>query len=235
MSDDAFPNAEEIFRDALSIPDPAPTLLNLIKEHPTYPAVSDLLFYYTEVAGEQPSRANALATALITVRDAPDAPIIQANGLAGLFSRKLADLHSRGFELDDDAKEFGPSNAFLTTSLLSGLSFKHKLTSSSDQYGNIVDGLDAVAGSSAYNPEVLVVGACIQLLTAGSSIIPAATSYIKSVDEVVSKLKAQKSAGTVKDQNAQKLLELTISHAANGFQSANDIDNAWGLLFPAEA
>ncbi|KAF8973566.1 hypothetical protein BDZ97DRAFT_1751597 [Flammula alnicola] len=234
MSDDAFPIAEQIFRDALALPDPAPALLDLIKAHPTYAAVSDLLVSLTDVVEETPSRAEVLSIALVTVRDSPDAPTINGDTLVALFSRKLADLLSRGFELDDDAKTFAPTNRYLATSLLSGLAFKYGLTSSPDQYGNITNGLDARPDPSAYNSEVLVVGACIQLLTNGSGIIPAATSYIKSVDEVVLKLKAQKSAATVKDPNALKLLELAISHAESGFQKANDVDNVWEILFPPQ-
>jgi hypothetical protein len=53
--------------------------------------------------------------------------------------------------LDKGTKILGPTNIFLSNSLLSGLSFKYNITSSPDQYGAIVDGLDAT--------EVLVIGA----------------------------------------------------------------------------
>src|SRR6266545_3084542 len=48
MSDEAFPNAERLFQQAFSATDPAPLLLQLLKEYPTYPAVRDLVVYYTE-------------------------------------------------------------------------------------------------------------------------------------------------------------------------------------------
>ena len=47
-SDEAFPNAEHIFKQAFAAQDPAPHLLHILKEHPTYPAIYDLVFHYTE-------------------------------------------------------------------------------------------------------------------------------------------------------------------------------------------
>jgi hypothetical protein len=46
MFDNAFPNSEQLFRDTFSLSDPVPELLKLIREHPVYPAVSDMLFVY---------------------------------------------------------------------------------------------------------------------------------------------------------------------------------------------
>jgi hypothetical protein len=98
MSNDAFPNAEQLFRDAFSLPNPAPELLKLIKAHPTYAAAMNILVHYTAVVQGNPSRANASALALVAVRDSPDAPVINDDTLDDLFSRELADLHSRGFD-----------------------------------------------------------------------------------------------------------------------------------------
>jgi hypothetical protein len=205
MSDDeAFPHSEQIFRDAFSLSDPAPELLKLIMEHPTYPAVADMLFVYTCITEENPSRANVLASALVALRDSPNAPKIWVYSLAETIYTTLADLHPRGFELDKESRILGPTNTFLTNSLISGLSFKYNLTTSGDQYGAIVDGLDAKGRSST--SEVLVVGACIQLLTAGSA--SATKVYFPSANEVATKLKAQQVAGTVRDANGAKLLEV---------------------------
>ena len=206
----SFPNAEKLFRDAFSLPDPAPKLLELIMAHPTFAAVVDLLDYYTAFVQEHPSRANALALALVAVRDSPDAPLIDGCTLFDLFYRELADLHSLGFYSMDnphnDNKNFVPTNTFLLTSLLSGLSIKYDLTDSSDQYGNIWESLDAKHESST--SEVRVIGACIQLLTSGSIIIQRSKQYIQSAQEATTKLKAQKSKRTVKDSNALQLLEV---------------------------
>jgi hypothetical protein len=214
MSNDAFPNAEQLFRDAFALPDPAPELLRLIKAHPTYAAVMDLLVHYTAVVQGNPSRANALALALVAVRDSPDAPVTDADALDELFSRQLADLHSRGFDFLDNPRNHNmgivPTNTFLLTSLLSGLSIKYDLTDSSDQYGTLWEGLDADDSNSSIS-EVRVIGACIQLLTSGSIIIRKSEEYIQSADEALTKLKAQKARGTMKDSNALQLLEVCQS------------------------
>ena len=44
---DAFDNAETLFRNAFSLPDPTPELLNLMNANPTQVAAVDLLVYYT--------------------------------------------------------------------------------------------------------------------------------------------------------------------------------------------
>jgi len=206
--EDAFDNAETLFRSAFSLSDPAPELLNLIKAHPTEAAVIDLLVYYTDAVEENPSRANALASALVTLRSSPDAPMLDdgSSSLTEVFSCKLADLHSRGLMFDEDNTTFGPSNTYLINCLLSGLSFKYEFTACSAQYGNIMKGLNARDNSST--SELLVIGASIQLLINGSYIIQTAKSYIKSANEVATKLRFQKSAGTVKVSNGLKLLDV---------------------------
>ena len=103
-----------------------------------------------------------------------------------------------------------PTNIFLLTSLLSGLSIKYDLTNSSDQYGTLWEGLNAIDSNSSIS-EVRVIGACIQLLTSGSIIIRSSEEYIQSANEAVTKLKAQKSRETVKDSNALQLLEVCQS------------------------
>lgn len=207
MSDQSFPDAEEHFRYAFAQPDPPEELLKLLNGHPTYPAVVDLMIYYTSVAEEDPWHAHTLASALATVRDSPDAPLIGNLTLLELFNRELAAHHPRGLDMDSEkAREFGPTNTFLIHSLLSGLSFKNNLTSSSDQNANIMKGLDARDDSPA--SEILVTGACIQLLTGGSRIVSLLNSYIQSPEEVATKLRMQQAAGTVKNVNAVKLLEV---------------------------
>lgn len=157
---------------------------------------------------ENPSRACALASALVALRDSPDAPVIQGgSSLAEEFHVGLADLHSRGLTFDDDNTKFNPTNTYLTNCLLSGLSFKHDLTSSPDQRQAIRDGLDLNAGGNSSISELLVIGACIQLLTSGSEIV-AAQPFNYSTNEIATKLRFQQSAGTVKDSNARRLLEV---------------------------
>ncbi|KAF9475088.1 hypothetical protein BDN70DRAFT_884150 [Pholiota conissans] len=230
---DSFLNSEQLFRSALNQPNSASEVVKLIKAYPTYPAVAELVVIYATVADKNPTQADALASTMLQVRNAPDTPTIDDFTLPEILNCELADLHARALRINEDTKALGPSNFLLTSSLLSGLSFKYELTSCSEQSGIILDALDADPLSD--NAEVLIAGACIQLLTAGSKIIPLSTSYFKSADEVADKLKVQKTAGAVKDVNALKLLDLAITHAETGFKKENDIDNVWERLFPPRA
>lgn len=63
--DEAFPNAKHLFRQAFAVQDPAPLLLYLLKEHPTYPPISDLVFCYVEAVQSDPLYcAKTLASAI---------------------------------------------------------------------------------------------------------------------------------------------------------------------------
>jgi hypothetical protein len=206
-SDEAFPDSEHLFQQAFAATDPVPFLLQLLKEYPTYPAVRDLVVYYTEAVEEEPSRGQSFASALTVVRDSPDAPTFGKETLSSLINRELADQHFKAIYGNSEIKEYGPKNTYLLDSLLSGLSLKHGLTSTADQYAAIDDGLDAPHDSD--KSEVLVVGACIQLLLHGSVIVTkAAGSYQKPAKVVASKLKAHERAGTVKDPHAIQVLEV---------------------------
>jgi len=123
------------------------------------------------------------------------------------------DYNSWGFtSVDDpdiDNKSFLPTNTFLLTSLLSGLSIRYELTDFSDQYGNIWESLDA--DDNSLTSEVRVIGACIQLLTSGSKIIRRSKPYIQLANEATTLLKAQKSKGIVKNSNTVQVLEVCQS------------------------
>lgn len=163
--------------------------------------------YYFEAAEGNPSRAYALTSVLVTLRDSPDAPVIEGSStLIPAFYDRLHDLIPRGFDFDKDNRTFGPTNTYLFNCLISGLSFKYNLTSYADQYGEIRKDLDTRSNSST--SELLAIGACIQLLTNGSGIVPTGQPFIHSANEVATKLRSQQSAGRVKEPNALKLLEV---------------------------
>ncbi|KIM35530.1 hypothetical protein M413DRAFT_347420 [Hebeloma cylindrosporum] len=227
-SKDAFPNAGQLFRDTFALPDPAPALVVLLKAHPTYNALVNLVCHYTLAAHENPSRANALAAALATVRDSPDAPVTDGDDVQWILAEEIPESHSYGFDSKD--KLIVPTNKFLLTSLLSGFSFKYHLGSSPKQYGILWSSFGDIA--DCQTTEVRVIGACIQLLTSGSIIFPGSEYYAATANEAATKLMATKSKGVVKDSNAIKVLELAISHAETGFKRENDIDNVWEVLFP---
>ena len=64
-SDEAFPNAEHVFQQAFAAQDPAPLLLHILKTHPTYPALRDVVFCYVEAVYNDPYRVQTLACALL--------------------------------------------------------------------------------------------------------------------------------------------------------------------------
>jgi hypothetical protein len=162
--------------------------LQLLKQYPTYLAVRDLVYLYKAVE-EEPSRGQSLSSAPTRVRVSHDAPTFGTNTLSSFIDRKLADQHFKRY-LETEVKEYCPENTHLLDSLLSGLSLKHELTATCDQYANINAGLDAPHGSD--QSEVLVVGACIQLLLHGSEIVTDfAWSYRKKAEVVAKKLRAQ--------------------------------------------
>jgi hypothetical protein len=228
--DEASPNVEHLLQQAFAKADPAPSLLQVVKEHPTYEYIEfPLVKCYVEAVEENPSRGQVLASSL-TRLDTLSADI------KGELDRAV---HFKEY-FDKEVKDYGPKNKFLFHSLLSGLSLKNRLTQNSVMYAAIEKGLDPHGSDqpllNSENPEVLVVGACIQLLLNGS-VLPTETAgprYRRSAEVVAKNLKDQKVAGTVKDPHAIQVLELAISHAETGLKPENDRDDVWVLLFPSK-
>ena len=86
--EETFPNSEELLRYAFSLSGPTPALLQLIKAYPgTADAIRDLLIFYIDAVEANPSRAYALASVLVALRDSSDAPVIQdGSSLAAAFN-----------------------------------------------------------------------------------------------------------------------------------------------------
>jgi len=118
-------------------------------------------------------------------------------------------------DFDKEGKNYGPKNKFLFHSLLSSLSLKHRLTQNSVMYAAIEKGLDPHGLDhplfNSQDAEVLVVGACIQLLLHGSVITTEAAGprYRRPAEVITKNLKDQKAAGTVKDPHAIQVLEVS--------------------------
>ncbi|KIM46698.1 hypothetical protein M413DRAFT_23069 [Hebeloma cylindrosporum] len=210
MSDDeASSNVELLFQQAFAKADPTPFLLQVVKDHPTYEHIE---FPLSSAMLKQPRKA--------------------------LLADKLSRLPSPD-DYENEVEDYGPTNKYLFHCLLSGLSLKHGLTHNSDMYATMVVGLDPHGPKfpvfNSQDPEVLVVGTCIQLLLHGS-VLPTertGSGYRTSAEEVAKGLKEQKAAGIVKDPRAIQVLELAISHAETGLKPENDRDDVWDLLFPS--
>lgn len=236
MSDEAFPNSDELFKQAFSSPEPLSPLLELLKKHPTYYSVRDLIIAYTETVAAKPLRGQILASALSQLGRSADAPQITgvADPLSALINRELADLHFKSPELEDGPHTWGPDNQYLIESLLSALSLKLDLTSSSDMLAPLGDGLNATP--STPHAQEVVVGACVQLLMAGSFFVSNQAGFYRTTPEkVAAKLRSQKDLGTVREESGIRALELAIVHAEKGFQATDELENAFVLLFPSNA
>ncbi|KDR70011.1 hypothetical protein GALMADRAFT_255367 [Galerina marginata CBS 339.88] len=230
MSDDVL-SVDDLLRQAFAEVDPVPSLLKAVRDHPTYEDIEfPLVKYYVEAVEANPSRGQTLASALTRL----DTLSSDINGELDRAVHFKADF-------DKEAKDYGPKNKFLFHSLLSGLSLKNRLTQNSVMYAAIEKGLDPHSWGqppfNSQNSQVLVVGACIQLLLHGSVLTTEAAGprYKRSAEVVAKNLKDQKIAGTVKDPHAIQVLELAISHAETGLKPENERDDVWVLLFPSKS
>jgi hypothetical protein len=207
FEEEAFPNSNHLYQQAFAAADPVLPLLQLLKQYPTYPSVRYLVVSYIQAVEEDPFRGQSLASTLVRLSDSPDAPTFGPDTLLFYISRELARQHFKTLYGHHEVKEYGPKNTYLLNSLLSGLSLKHRLTSTSDMLAAIDNGLDAPHSSDKSEP--LVVGACIQLLLHGSVIVTEfAGTYRKKAKVVAEKLKAQQVAGTVKHPHAIQVLKV---------------------------
>jgi len=203
--DEAFPNVERLLQQAFAKADPAPSLLQVVEEHPTYEDIEfPLVKYYVEAVEENPYRGQVLASALAKLETL-------SSDINGQLDRAV---HFK-INFDNEVKDYGPKNKYLFHSLLSGLSLKYRLCSNSAMYATMEKGLEPNGPNNpvfnSLDPEVLVVGTCIQLLLHGS-VLPteaAGPRYKRSAELVAKNLKDQKAAGTVKDTHAIQVLEVS--------------------------
>jgi len=125
-------NVEHLLQQAFAELDPAPSLLQVVKDHPSYENIEfPLVKYYVEAVEENPSRGQALASALARL-----------DTLSADINGELDRTVHFKTDFDNEVKDYGPKNKFLFHSLLSGLSLKHGLTQNSVMYSAIEKGLD---------------------------------------------------------------------------------------------
>jgi hypothetical protein len=210
MSDEAFPNSEELFNQALASANPLESILALLHQHPDAGAVLDLVVGYTEAVEADPTRGPTLASALSQLGEYQPSPEAAPINLHGLLADALADHHFKWIGCRDGPHTWGPENRHLLESYLSGLSLKYNLATSSDMRTEVNHGLDATPTTP--HAQELVVGACIQLLLAGSTWLTEAEAgtYKKTSQEIATKLKAQEQSGVVKEANGARILKVGI-------------------------
>ncbi|KAF9524596.1 hypothetical protein CPB83DRAFT_602958 [Crepidotus variabilis] len=238
MTEEAFPNSEQLLRQAFAAEDPVPQLLQLLKENPTFLAARDLTTGYICAIHDNPHRAYSIASSFAKLCNSPDAPLIESQPLRSLVDDELMEGYFQLRDHHSNPKEsdiYEPENTFLLESLVAGVSVKHGWNSSNASYVCLQDGLNAPAGPAMYKSQVLVVGACIQLLLSGSIFVgEIAGSYRKTPEEIAGKLKNHKAKGTVVNSRAIQVLELAIAHAEQGLKPENDREDVWPCLFPGK-
>jgi hypothetical protein len=212
----SFPNAENAFRGAFNQPDPTPKLLELIRANPELQTITDLVLVYMELVAESPTQIYKFAESLASVRqstitvagyDRLGNPAQQ--NIGHVFNDVFVGFHSTDLN-DVKDKSVTPSNEFLIASLISAISMKYRFCDSPAQVGGLTRGLqydDESYGDDVSSREILVLGACLQLLVAGSYLYGPTGTDVGRVD-VLGALERIKTADIVKGPNGQILLEV---------------------------
>ena len=166
-SDEAFPNAEHVFQQAFAAQDPAPLLLHILKTHPTYPALRDVVFCYVEAVYNDPYRVQTLACALLpSISHSTDAH--QNFSLASWRGHTSYLTTTTTTMIKCTDKEHIPSRIAPIW-----LFVQQFTTWSAKIYASIENGLkkkNRRSSKTESNLAVLVVGTCIQLLLHTSGI-----------------------------------------------------------------
>ncbi|KAF9521763.1 hypothetical protein CPB83DRAFT_900311 [Crepidotus variabilis] len=224
VSTDTIP----LFRQAFAATDPVSSLLHLLNDASNERSICDLLFAYTDEIDENPYQAQALTSILLKLRHQPTPEIPRfSQGLRNLIYEELGD---RLFKREPDVMVYGPKNEHLLDALIVGLSYQHDLAAGGDELAVLQEGLNAIRDGSEKS-QVLVVGACIQLLMGGHVILTEDVgTYRMTAEEITMKLKSRKRCVT--DPQAIEVVDLAISHAESGLKQENNLEDVWSILFP---
>jgi len=230
---ESFLNAESAFRDAFNQPNPTPKLLELIRAHPQLPTITHLVSVYMELAAECPIHIDKFARALVDLQTTSEVTIAAYDAfgnpaqqnIAPLLNRELAGFHSGDLVAAEDTS-ITTSNDYLVASLLSATSMKYRLCDSPAQAGAVVHGLHfkdrRYRDDAPASREILLLGACLQLLVAGSYLYGPTGTDAGKVD-VLKALQDIQSEGIVKSQNGQRLLEVRLFYLSILHKNLNEI------------
>jgi hypothetical protein len=229
--------------DALSSFD-VDTLIRLITSNPTWESVNQLAYGFCDVAQSQPGDVDKIASAILSIRSAPDLPDIDSTDSTGQpvkaefadeLTRCLLDMLKHAFGGRHDLTVH-PKNTFLVAAMISGACVRTGLCDSGVQAGEISCGLhfrdseyESYLAPKDY--EINILHACLQLLVGGSTMhIKGEISHYKA--EWLPALTSMSRKGYVKDPNGKKLLEVTIAQTKAGFPNDLSASDVWSTLFP---
>jgi hypothetical protein len=232
----------EQLRDAYSSPEPtiaAASLVHLVKQQPTAETVAWLAELYESLAAHSPSRADTLAQSLVLLRDSADIPTIAKNDPSGkpyeesfavvlnLFLHEVISSAISG--PSSDLIAIAPTNAFLVGSVISAAARKHGLYTSSAQIGAVARGIHFPESNyqlytSPDAREVSSLGACLQLLIAGTSLCEDG-QIGRSREHLLPSIKSLLTDETIKDANGKKLLEVGVISVFSAFWLLIDLSS----------
>ncbi|KIM39493.1 hypothetical protein M413DRAFT_415414 [Hebeloma cylindrosporum] len=243
---------EQQICNALALPDPVTAvscLIHVVQQQPYAETVACIADTYESLASVNPSGADCLAQTLVLLNESPDVPNIakhapRRNPDQGTFSETLnlflyEVISAAIAEPTSDPAAIAPTNPFFVGSVISASAVKYGLFASAAQIGAVALGIhfpgieyQLYSGPEAY--EELALGACLQLLIAGS-VFSDIGQLGRNKGQLLPSLKSLLTNKTIKEPNGKKLLQVTIEHAEKGFPSDFSSGEAWNILFPVEA
>ncbi len=237
------------------------SLVELIKETPTWDTVDEIASTFPLVAQAQPTDTLKIASAIDAASRVPDLPAKVSTG------PKKRDTASPRAELQSSIGEMlttalcvdptraasagvAPANAFLVAALISGACERTGLCRSPEQRGTVCEGLQFPEYERAPESaqEVLAVHACLALLVGGAAMYQAIGWEIGKLGPA---LKSIMEENIIKDENGRKILQvccpernnifidliddlrqLAIQQVESEFTKELDVAELWRTLFP---
>ena len=210
-------------RAALTLPEPSSTasaLLELFKEQPSSENVSWLADLFKSFTIENPTHILFLARSLVLLRDSADIPDINKNDYYGnpCQEKFKYSLSSYLYDLIYPAItkrpcEITPSNGCFIASLMSATLLKLDLCVSAMQVTIVANGIQLPASDYKRKipppeREVAAIGACLQLLIAGT-IYNVSSQINHGREHVLPRLRALLTEDIIKYPNGRKLVEVS--------------------------
>ena len=236
------------------------TLVELIKETPTWDTVDEIASTFPLVAQAQPADTLKIATAIDAASRAPDLPAkVSTSPKKRDAAPPRAELQSSIGEMltsalcVDPARAasagVAPANAFLVAGLISGACERTGLCRSPEQRGTVCEGLQFpdYAHAPEGAQEVLAVHACLALLVGGAAMYQAIGWEISKLGPALKRVAEE---NVIKDENGKKVLQvrcawrnnifidfdelrqLAIQQVESEFSKVLDVSEIWGTLFP---
>ncbi|KAF5334005.1 hypothetical protein D9611_015101 [Ephemerocybe angulata] len=236
------PQIAELFASNKSASELASEIGSIVEEYPTSACTEALASAIVNATHSNPAKADTIIQALVLHGAAWQAIDIDWAGSPATFYDVfsvdfLELLKTILFETQlhqPKRTKVEATNLTLSTALLSAAIIKHGLFKAVHvPYGFAYDALKLHGyGSSKSRSEVLAVGACLQLSTAGKLMMERNLEQVFGKEKIVNALKGLKENGTIKHPLGLDLLDDTIENAEADFPRSYSAGDAWAKVFP---